>query len=289
MRFHRVIVAVAVIALCLFALGSGISLADPINGVAGTKHNLSNGGSSQFTYAAGPGSDDQICVFCHTPHRANTNFKTRTVYNSTESGSYETSFGTPLLLWNRALANAGATSWQLYTSPSMSYNPLTVGVYSLMCLSCHDGIMAMNQLTTNPRGGASPLTLISGGERISDVFPTCPTGQGCPNIGGRNAGQDNIYLNNDHPVTIDYAAAQTSETNGFPSNPGLNALTTVKSTYPQIRFYPNPYSDNQSDTKYVECPSCHNPHDYGSEFYVTTPFLVMTMDYSALCRACHLK
>ena len=99
------------------------AIAQKIPDVRNTKHNLS---------VTGPGpvkaqTETQVCVFCHTPHAA------------------ENLPGAPL--WNRRQSNATYTP---YTSKSLEANALELanapGGSSKLCLSCHDGTMAMSNI-----------------------------------------------------------------------------------------------------------------------------------------------
>jgi predicted CXXCH cytochrome family protein len=91
-----------------------------------TKHNLSTSGPGPIRAQ----SETRICVFCHTPHN-----------------------GTPASpLWNKAL---DPQVYNVYTSPTLKSGPLgqPTGPTKL-CLSCHDGTIAMGAVV-NPAGGIS--------------------------------------------------------------------------------------------------------------------------------------
>ena len=92
-------------------------------GVGNTKHNLSvsGPGPSQAT------SETEICIFCHTPHNA--------------------SPGAPL--WNHELSTV--TDYINYWSPTLkSYasaeDAPPIDGFSKLCLSCHDGTVALGAL-----------------------------------------------------------------------------------------------------------------------------------------------
>lgn len=67
---------------------------------------------------------EEICIYCHTPHNANTQ-------------------GTPL--WNRT--NSLETNYTLYTSTTLDEAATQPVGVSQACLSCHDGTVAFNSLT----------------------------------------------------------------------------------------------------------------------------------------------
>lgn len=103
--------------------------------VARSKHDLSVTGPGAFKAV----SESDICIFCHTPHGADPS-------------------NPPL--WNRSLA---AVSYTPYNSSTMK---VTVGQptgASKLCLSCHDGTVALGILNSRPSGipmqsGSGPLT-----------------------------------------------------------------------------------------------------------------------------------
>ncbi len=98
----------------LFVLGFESLVALPLAfaGITGSPHDFS----------AKAWSGGEICVACHTPHRPDTSLP-----------------GSPL--WNHEVSLA---SYQLYSSASLNQTPGQPGVYSKMCLSCHDGTVAIS-------------------------------------------------------------------------------------------------------------------------------------------------
>ncbi len=122
--------------------------------VANTPHNLSSSGQFEIKSA----TIDEICVFCHTPHNALPQ--------------------TPL--WNRDLPGS---IYNEYQSTTMQATPGQPTGSSLLCLSCHDGTVAMGSLRNPPNNVTNDLltTFLLG--RRSDL------------------GTD---LTNDHPVSFAY-------------------------------------------------------------------------------------
>jgi len=151
------------------------SLAAAQSSVVDTKHNLSStAGADQITDKST--NEDQICVFCHTPHQA--------------------SPAAPL--WNHT--QSSTASYGVYTSATLDASDVTdIGGgtdVSNLCMSCHDGTVGVNDLG-NPANdtGANP-TMGSGNEldasgRIASGRPT--------NMGSS--------LTDDHPVNFTYDAA----------------------------------------------------------------------------------
>jgi predicted CXXCH cytochrome family protein len=287
MKIYRLIGITAITVLCGLTLLGGISH----SGVKGSKHDLSYDGGSAWEF-----STEQVCVFCHTPHGGNTQVVTITWYNATtDPASYENSSNTgSLLMWNRSLANA--TSYSTYQSATMDASTSQVRAYSLLCMSCHDGVGAMNVLTNYPNeswgywGGnpyAGPpgggLTVMSGPDtRLGAIFDGDPPLGWGANIGERVVGSDSgdVNLANDHPVSFDYTTTHPDVLAGGLEGPN-NTFGYVK--VQEVRLFPNP----SNELKSVECSTCHDPHNEGTGDQ--SPFLVMSNAGSALCKNCHKK
>ena len=204
---------------------SGVAPAVIMQNVKATKHNLS---------VSGPGSvkatsETQICVFCHTPHGANQ------------------SAGAPL--WNHAQSSATYTP---YFSLSMDANPLPgpPGASSKVCLSCHDGTVAVG--TVGVLGGNSPFTIAMNGTGTGGVMPG---GSGTSTGYTRNLGTD---MSNDHPISFNYdtALGGVGGTDGeLRAPPVLDGGTTVVGNRTSGVKPIFPLENNQ-----VQCITCHDPH-----------------------------
>ncbi len=255
--------AIKLLILCVITLYCGISHAGP-TGIADSSHDLSQGSSgSQHKYRTA-----QTCVFCHTPHGANADVRSTTHFdNSAGPPAYVAGSGGPLLLWNRALSNA--TEYKLYDS-STAVTVTKVRVYSLLCLSCHDGVGALNVVQNFPGdgdddgfGGLDPV----GGAptTIGETF------DGGINIGGRTPANSQAFveLRDDHPISVDYVAARNQDPSGFADPIGD----------PKLKLYGG----------YVECTTCHDVHNEGSLGSGKFPFLWVDNAGSYLCTQCHLK
>ena len=110
----------------LLVAGAGLASAGTI---VGSPHDFSGQGWS----------GGQICVPCHTPHKANI-----TVADAP--------------LWNHALT---AATFTLYSSPTLNATIAQPGGGSRLCFSCHDGTVAINSF-----GGATGTTFIGAGDRV---------------------------------------------------------------------------------------------------------------------------
>jgi hypothetical protein len=278
--------------LCFITLLSGISHAVSIRF---SKHDLSDSGGSNFKFET-----TEVCVFCHTPHGGNMDVRPLTVIEAyNKSASYQNTGaagGAPFLLWNRAFSNAADNDiqegYETYSSSTMNASTGSVRIYSILCLSCHDGVGALNVLTKLPgdattesgRSYAIRPKPSTGSNQIGDIQYTADRN---PNIGNRTSpsntmgypGQEiPVQLFNDHPISIDYTAALASD------DGGLNAPSTIDGA---IRLFTNPAGTPGVS---LECPSCHNVHDQGGDPASSQfPFLVMSNAGSALCLECHNK
>ena len=160
--------------------------------IVDSKHNLS---------ASGPGevralSEERVCVFCHTPHAARQDAP----------------------LWNRRGSTA---AYAPYDSPTLKAQPGQPTGASKLCLSCHDGTIALGDLV----GEDTPIATSAGG--------------GMP----AGAGLIGTDLRDDHPISFDYNAALAQA-------PGKLALPSA--------WDPRVQLDANSD---LQCTTCHEPHD----------------------------
>ena len=258
-------------------------------GVKDSSHDLSSvsvdPAASSFKY-----DTSQTCVFCHTPHSANTNVRSDTYWDegtvATPVRAMVNGTGNPLLLWNRSIINSDTTSFKLYES-STSVLVTKVRVRSLLCLGCHDGVGALNVVQNFPGDGFddfAPFGAIDWynpaalpGQRPDQIGDTFNYGI---NIGERVPGgaQTYVELRNDHPISVEYVAARAQDTDGMVAPTTVDGVTYVGD--PNIKLYGG----------YVECSSCHDPHNEGEESTgFKYPFLWVDNAGSNLCLQCHNK
>ncbi|PIU79689.1 MAG: hypothetical protein COS73_03200 [Nitrospirae bacterium CG06_land_8_20_14_3_00_70_43] len=122
--------------------------------VVDSKHNLSVSGPGPYKSLV----EEEVCVFCHTPH---------------ESSGVG-------VLWNR---NESVASYITYTSSTLQNAPGQPTGSSKLCLSCHDGTIALGEVRSRP----API-----------AFPT-----GLENLNAGPAFLD-TDLQDDHPVSMAY-------------------------------------------------------------------------------------
>jgi len=255
--------------LCTAMLLSLFAWTSATAGVADTNHNLGSGGPGSNKFSG----TTEVCVFCHTPHGG------------------DTSAAVPL--WNRTLPAPGtyATYDSLGTS-SLDGSTAPVGSVSIACLSCHDGVQAMDAVLNEPGSGAVVSSYNSG------------SWTGSANPGGiANLGQN---LTDDHPIGIQYggggitdgspSAATTDPDFATPGNAAINGRTVwwvdTEGTPNGLRektdmqLYTRSVAgiSGGADQPFVECASCHDPHSDANP-----TFLRVSNEGSAVCLACHVK
>lgn len=262
-------------------------------GIAGTKHNLGSTGTGVNKFD-GTG---EICVFCHTPHGA------------------DTSASVPL--WNRKLsAPSTYTTYNSLGTSSLDGATAPVGSVSLACLSCHDGTQAMNVMINQPGSGGYNAS----GSALAGNWTGANQTAGAIKAGGIT--EIGVDLKNDHPIGIQYAggpiaatvpAAGSAYNNTLFKDADFNAAQSAtingKSVWwvdtatgtagsrqkTDMQLYTRTGSGYlntdgtanggtlSGDQPFVECASCHDPHS------TNTTFLRIDNTGSAVCLACHIK
>ena len=142
----------------------------------------------------------EICIVCHTPHNADMTVATAPLWN------HEVTVFTPYVLYSSSTLNA------VVGQP---------GDESKLCLSCHDGTVALENF-----GGATGGTNFVTGTAL--------------------VGTD---ISDDHPISFTYDAALTTADGGLhnpvTTNSGLGGTITVDMLF----------------SNRLECASCHDVHD----------------------------
>jgi hypothetical protein len=218
-----------------------------------TLHNLSVTGTGTVHAT----SETEICVFCHIPHNA-----------------------TPAIpLWNHDMPT---TSYTMYESEYLSRAayPLPTelgtalnqpGLVSRLCLSCHDGTVAIGALYML-RGtvlGDSLIAMTSVGSNYE--------------MQSTSAAFIGTDLTKHHPVAIKYDpnVSIAFDSAGSGSNP--RTIELVSPPAPPIKLY------TIGDYDYVECASCHDPHIENDKFLRVKTGANYAEKVSTTCDSCHLK
>lgn len=225
-------------------------------GIVGSYHDLSDTGRGTLY-----NNDDtlqRICVYCHAPH------------HTIKPGSAEAIGVDYLPLWNHGVSTN--TVFQMYNNGNQDPdeadalgNPINhqyqavanaPGSVSRLCLSCHDGSVAVNQYGFNPGRTQSRGTADADGKAI--------TGSYVIGTGGN--------LSNHHPIGFDYSdvAAKDDEIASITQTFGTTGVKIADLLY-------------QNNMECVTCHDVHNTKNNGESFLWTT-------DYgSKFCCTCHLK
>jgi predicted CXXCH cytochrome family protein len=193
----------AVLAAVLFSVASLPCAAD----IKVTSHNLSISGPGPIKSI----TEEQICIFCHTPHNARRDVP---------------------YLWNRADTTANYTTYESSTLYATVGQPTGA---SKMCLSCHDGTIALGAVLSQP--AEIPF---AGGIRFLPPGPS-------------RLGTD---ISDDHPVSLLYDSALAA----------ANGELVEPSALPQeVRL-------DKADM--LQCTACHDPHDdtYGNFLVMENSF-----------------
>jgi predicted CXXCH cytochrome family protein len=171
--------------------------------VTDTVHNLSVSGPGRFRAS----SESQVCVFCHATHKA--------------TGMRP--------LWNRQVS---PSSYKIYESSTLDANPGQPTGVSKLCLSCHDGTIALGSVLSH-----TERIRITGGDYI-------PSGL-------TNLGTD---LSDDHPISFFFTGGVAS---------------SDRQLIDPVAW---PDEIHLDQTGQLQCTSCHDPHQnrYG-DFLVTRP------------------
>ncbi|MCK9372131.1 MAG: hypothetical protein M0P91_02955 [Sulfuricurvum sp.] len=183
--------------------------------------------------------NEELCVFCHTP-------------NTIKGGSGE------IPAWSKRIT---LESFKIYSAAELisndspeSSNP------SMACLSCHDGINAINVIANVP-GLTEGVTL----SRESNLA------QPRDILSMAVSGPVTMKIRNDinHPISVEYT---TGKANLKMTNSPLIGWAGADSISALLR-------NNK-----VECGSCHDPHEA-----TNATFLRVSNANAALCTGCHAK
>lgn len=226
--------------------------------IAGSPHDL----AGTTTGAVGSDDNGELCVYCHTPHAANTSFT-----------------GAPL--WNKN-PTAGLTYTMYGATVGGTAQAAAPSSPSLACLSCHDGVSAIDSIVNAPGSGMGNLGTGTAGQNIVDALGT-PYGGNIGGTPGTATAGTTINLSNDHPVSIVYTEGRAGlrlKTTSFTGDLSQTAWVGATTIANLLR----------ADDK-IECGSCHDPHNGGNTQGTSTEvnFLRHTNANSELCLGCHAK
>jgi len=169
-----------------------------------------------FSHASwiGSAATNQICTPCHAPH------------NNINASAQ--------LLWNHTMSSNA--TYTMYSSPTFTNSPAAPSAQSKICLSCHDGTVALDSF-----GGASGTHFMTGAALV---------------------GTD---MSNDHPISIDYGAG--SATLGGLHLASLDSVKALlRGGKVECGSCHDPHNDGTGTSKLLQmdnagsalCLTCHN-------------------------------
>lgn len=179
-------------------------------------------------------SGGEICLPCHTPHNADT-----TVSDSP--------------LWNHEVTTAIFT---VYSSPTLEVTPGQPTGVSKLCLSCHDGTVALDSF-----GGTAGTVFISPSASLT------------------------TDLSDDHPVCFDLPQYNGADATHHDDTPICSNCHFSGGGVPWASSPSSPRAELPFFDRRLECATCHDAHNTLG----LMSMLRKTVEGSAICLHCHNK
>jgi predicted CXXCH cytochrome family protein len=208
-------------------LGLGLALTGMASGagtIVGSAHDFS---------AKGWAPNAQICVACHAPHNASTTVTDAPLWSHTSSTATYTVYANP--------ANGG-------TLNAVTGQP---GSISKLCLSCHDGTVAVNSFVGATGASVNATKLVG------------------------------VDLKDDHPIGFTYDAKLASDDGAL--EPITKSVTIGSGSKTKL----GTIESNMLYGGKMECASCHDVHNTFTA--AGSGLIKVSMGASALCTTCHAK
>ncbi len=248
MNKKTVLAAFSIVAL---SASMASALMAPRTGVQGSIHDM-----NKYTGAT-PDNQGRVCAFCHTPHHA-----------ATDGNDY-------LPLWSHVLPTTAYVPYNTATLDATIDPSTMMEGPSKLCMSCHDGAIAVDTHYSTTDNGTKHLS--------GDSF-------------GNAALAENASLSNDHPIGFVFDAIAGGLADGTPGG------TTDKDNY--IKNSAAKYTDNPDTTMTIAsrlyagsqgsimtCATCHDVHNKkNADDPSKTNYLLLSPNTdSKLCLSCHIK
>ncbi len=245
----KVLIMIFALVLTLGLSSLALAVGDG-TGIIGSAHDFTDGVSPRGGAIASPDSwntSGELCRVCHVPHD-----------HGVAGQRYLNG-----LLWNRDVSTESYSmynnSWSASIDNPQASQPEGI---SKLCLSCHDGSIAIDRFDVYAGDPNNSMRNIYGGALQALVIPAGTPG--------------NLDLKGTHPLSIRFDPA---------NDPLLNdPNSTVMGTSGNI-------IDVLDLDQRVQCSSCHDVHN--QESAPGTNFLRVAQNIpgnpSALCRTCHIK
>ncbi len=198
-------------------------------GVESTVHNLSVSGPGEIRAL----DETEVCKFCHIPHNASV----------------------PSPLWSRRLSSVDYQTPSIRTPQGDRITAPQPDGSSRLCLSCHDGTIALGEIAGEPRR----ITMAGG-----------------PRLGPGRKGFLGTDLSGSHPISFvvpdgDYGTSDTDR------DMGLKTLSAIRGSS-EVRI--------DSEGK-MQCTTCHDPHRDRYYREGTVPRFWVLPTVEEVCLTCH--
>ncbi len=266
------------LAVSLFAASAAMGYTFTIGGgVDVSPHNLSASGPVDYSGGADP--YNRICIFCHAPHNA---YRLAATITGSATGTGGAGPIAPdaydyLPLWNHLLPipptynlyypGPGAPDATLSGKGSqaalLASGRTAPGGASLLCLSCHDGVTAVNSY------GNTSQPVESRGTGAT-VMPS-----------GFIIGQDG-NLQNHHPIAFEFTSAMGGLDPGI-TDPTVAEFNTGDVVANHLYSY---VVGGVTYSNQMECGTCHSVHNTANS---GERLLWRSDSSSGLCLTCHIK
>lgn len=217
-------------AMLLYATLAVAANAAP-GGLLHSKHNLSVGGSGTIRIAGATTNSQagEMCLFCHTPHTSN--------------GQRS--------LWNHAESSVVYTPYHSSTAKAAIGQPTGV---SRLCLSCHDGTVALGKVHVRGRNVAAQGGVLRKGRS--------------------NLGTD---LSDDHPISFPYTAMLAARDGELLPPPRSGPVHLDANGEMQCTTCHDPHENNfgkflvMDNTGSALCLACHNLAGWPASVHSLSP------------------
>lgn len=213
-------------------------------GIENTKHNFSKTGSGAIKSSI----EDRVCIFCHTPHNA--------------------SAVAPL--WNRNLSSSTYTLYSAGGSPTLNASLSQPTGNSRLCLSCHDGTIAINQLYSGTTTATDLNVKVTGNANVGTV------------------------LTDDHPISFNYTSTLASSDTQLKNPSSLPPLIKLQNGRVECTSCHDPHTETifflRNGDRLLLCVSCHDKKDGNVLFDNSVHKVVYSsspVSSSYACQSCH--
>lgn len=213
-------------------------------GIENTKHNLSKTGTGTVKSSI----EDRVCIFCHTPHNASS----------------------VAPLWNRNLSSATYTLYSAGGSPTLNATLSQPTGSSKLCLSCHDGTIALNQLYAGSSKATDLNIKLTGNANIGTV------------------------LTDDHPISFNYTSTLASSDGQLTQPNSLPTFIKLQNGRVECTTCHDPHTETimflRNGDRLSLCSACHTKKDGTYTFNTSVHNAVFSsapVSSSYSCQSCH--